>query len=128
MTAGAIRGICHLIVILNEENFGSRRRLQSRSSTALLLPFIVLPLIQEPVFYSRDELLRLSQIVGVIRLIAAGQRHHGAVMEVIIPQSIQTIAAFIGRLNQLHVLRLIFADDEGGPGRRFSMYLARDLT
>ena len=76
------------------------------------LPLIALPLIEKAVFCGSDELARAAAVVGVISLMTSSQCHHGAVMEIIVPQRVEPITAAFRRAHQLGLLRLVLADNE----------------
>ena len=82
-----------------------------------LLPLVALPLIEEAVLGGGDELARPAAIIGVIGLVVSGQRDHGAVMEIVVPQGVEPVAAVLGRPHQPRLLRLVLADDKGGAAR-----------
>ena len=86
---------------------------ESWRATALLLPGVPLALVEVTPFDGRDELLRLPQIVGIVRLILSGQRHHGAVMKIVIPERVDAIAPLLVWSHQLHVLWLVLRHDDG---------------
>src|SRR5580692_7160013 len=100
--------------------------MQPGSPAALLLPAVVLSLIKKPVLHSGDEFLRFPRIVRVVGFVASGERHHGAVMEIVVPQRVQAVASFLRRLNQPYLLRFIFRHDNGFSWLRLSPDLARD--
>src|SRR6266850_6240123 len=114
MAAQAAAGVSDLIVILNEGH--KRRRLQSKTGRAatLFLPGIPLPLVEVAPLERRDKLLGRAVIIGVIGLVAPGQRYHGAVVEVIVPEGIEAIAALRWRAYQVGLLPLVFRHHEGG--------------
>ena len=113
MAAQAAAGIGDLVVILDEGH--ERRRLQSKTGRAatLLLPGIPLPLVEVAPLERRDKLLGRAVIIGVIGLVAPGQRDHGAVVEVIVPEGIEPIAALRWRAYQVGLLPLVFRHQEG---------------
>ena len=54
-------------------------------------------------------------MVGVIRFAAPGQRHDGAVVKVVVPEPVQSVAALLQRPNQPDVLRLVLGDEDDRP-------------
>src|SRR4029077_9130512 len=95
------------IVILQERDERSRRNPPARRPARLALPVVVLPLEQVSVLGRRDQLLRLAARVAVIRLRLAGERDHGAVMEVVVPHAVEPVAAVGDRPDETRVLRLL---------------------
>ena len=55
-----------------------------------------------------------------------GQRYHGAVMEVVVPQGVEPVTAVLGRARQLGVLRLVLSDDKGASAAPRRSHLPRD--
>jgi hypothetical protein len=99
-------------VILEKYNETFCSEIKRLRAACLLLPLVPLPLIQEAVFRGGDELLRAPPIVGVIGLVVPDVRDHGAVMKVVIPESVQAIATVSRRAQKPGVLHLVFSDDE----------------
>src|SRR6202162_5319964 len=108
MAALAIRGVGYLIVILNKGDKGGRFDVQAWRASTLLLPLVTLALIKVAILHGRNEFLGCPQIVGVISFSAAAERNHRGVMEIVVPQTIQAIAALLGGLHQLYLLRFVF--------------------
>src|SRR5439155_19579183 len=96
-----VQRIGNLIVVLQKSYEGPRWNIARGSTTMLLLPLAPLALIQIAVFAGRHQLLRAAQVVRIIRLIMARQRDQRRVMEVVIPQTVQAIAAALRRSNEL---------------------------
>lgn len=57
-----------------------------------------------------NELLRAPGVVGIIGFAPAGQPHFGGMVEVIIPQAIQSAAPCGHWRNESHLPRLVFGD------------------
>src|SRR5436190_19107783 len=118
-------------MILDEIDKARRLDIQRRGSSALLLPCIVLPLIQKPPLHSRDEFLRAAAVIGIVRFASSRKRHSSRVMEVIVPDGIQTIAAVLEVSHDPRVLWLVFSADHnraaprGAP--RFLCKLGKDV-
>ena len=93
---------------------------------ALLLPLVALPLIKETVFGGGDEFARTAAIVRVVGLVMSGQRDHGAVMEIVVPQRVEPVTAALGRARQLGVLRLVLSDDKGDSAAPRRSHLPND--
>ena len=66
-----------LIVILQEYDEVRRRHAQGGRAAPLLLPLVALALVEVAVLDGRDELLGRPVIIGVIRLVVAGQGDDG---------------------------------------------------
>src|SRR5262249_31151632 len=63
-------------------------------------------------FEGGEELLRRPAVVAVIGLVAPGQGDAGGVVEVVVPQPVQAVAALLKRANQSALLRLVLGDQE----------------
>ena len=62
-------------------------------------------------------------IIGVIRFVSTGQRDDRAVMQIVIPERVEIVAAFAARPNQFRFLRFVLRDQNdralaGGGARR----------
>src|SRR5688572_28829174 len=112
MTTGAGSGICDLIMVLNEIYKSRWGKREIGRSAPFPLPLVPLSLIQKSVFDGGDELLGFAAITAEIGFVPAGHRHHRAMMEIVVPQGVKSIAAAFRRLNEFDVLRLVFADDK----------------
>ena len=77
-------------------------------------------------FGGGDELARAAAVIGVIGLVMSGQRDHGAVMKIVVPQRVEPVAAALGRAHQPGVLRLVLADDKGGAAASRRSHLPND--
>ena len=119
-TAG--RRVGDLIVVLEKGDEPRRRRGPSVGvPRRALLPGIPLSLIQKSPLRQRDEFLRRAEVVGVVRLAPAGERDHGRVMKVVVPQRVEAEAAARRRTAAAsHVLRLVLRDQKNRSiaGRR----------
>jgi hypothetical protein len=93
---------------------------------AFRLPLVALPLIEETVLGSGNELAWATAIIRVVGLVMSGQRNHGAVMEVVVPQGVEPVTAALGRARQLGVLRLVLTNDEGDSAAPRRSHLPRD--
>src|SRR6266850_3969076 len=107
MTTQAAGGVRHLIMVLEEGDERGRLQPESWRAAALLLPFVPLALVKVAPFDGGDELLRLAQVLGIVRLIMPGQRHHRAMMKIIIPERVDAIASLRVWPHQLYMLRLV---------------------
>ena len=101
-----------LIVVLQEHDKGFGRQVESRGTARLLLPDITLALIEEAVFRGCHELARSAAVIAVIGLAPSGQRHHGAVMKIVVPQRVEPAAAALRRPREPGLLRLVLADHD----------------
>src|SRR5579863_720198 len=97
MAAQARGGVCDLVVVLQVDDKARCRNVERRCPAVLLLPGITLPLEQETVFGECDELGRSAAVIAVIGLPASGKRDLGAVVKIVIPDRVETIAAFVER-------------------------------
>src|SRR5689334_24162970 len=107
----SVRGVRDLIVVLREDDEALRSDVERRSSAAMVLPRVPLALKEEPVLRRRDELLRRAMIAAVVGFGTSRRRDPRAVVEVVVPKSIERVAAFIAGTQELDVLRLVFAND-----------------
>ena len=129
---GTDKRIGHLVVIFEKRDSATRVRVEKRCAAGRVLPGVVLSLVEETVFCSRNKLLGVAEVVGVIGLASASESHECGVMEVVVPHSVKS-AAF-GRGKNLAVeLTLAFAkehdaaissDCPGGAGDRCQNVLA----
>ena len=89
-----------------------RAEIQRHRAAALLLPGIALALKQEAPADRRHQLLRVAEMVREVGFVVAGQRDDRAVVEVVVPERVQPVAAAIRRTHQLRLLRLVLGDQE----------------
>ena len=108
----AADGVRDLVVVLQERDERGRRQVQRRGPAALLLPGVPLPLVQVPPLHRRQDLLRGAAVVRVVGLVVAGQRDARAVVEVVVPQRVQAVAAGLGRAHHPRLLRLVLGDQQ----------------
>ncbi len=118
VAALAAGGVGDLVVVLEEVDERRRRQVERRGAAALLLPRVPLPLVEKAVLDARDQLLRRAEVVGVVGLVAAGQRHQRRVVEVVVPERVEAVAALRGRAHQLRLLRLVLGDDRSSARPR----------
>jgi hypothetical protein len=90
------RGIRDLIVVLQIRHEARGLDAEGRCAATLPLPGVPLALIEIAPPRRRDELARGASVVRVVGLAAAGERDAGAVMEVVVPHAVETIAALGG--------------------------------
>ncbi len=124
--AEAAGGVGHLIVVLDEGHEGGSRTAKRRRPAALPLPPVALPLIQVTVLHGGDQLLGSAAVVGVVRLAAAGQGHHRAVVEVVVPEGVDAVAALLRWPHEPRLLRLVLRDQDDGALAGRASRLARD--
>ncbi len=74
MQPKSVQRVRDLIVVLQEDHESLGREIEGRRPSAALLPPRPLALIEVAVLRRRDELLRRSRVVGVVRLAPAGER------------------------------------------------------
>src|SRR5690606_27731370 len=86
-------GVGHLVVVLQVVDEGRRRQAARRRAAPLALVGVPLPLEEVAVFGARHEFLWRAAVIFVIGLAMAGEGHHGAVMEVVVPQRVEAAAA-----------------------------------
>src|SRR5688500_10772687 len=103
-------GIGDRIMVLGEIHEGGGADIQRRRAPPLSLMGIDLILEEIAVFGCRDELLGAALVVLVIGLAMPGQRDHARMVEIVVPQGVETVTAGLERARQLRMLRLVFAD------------------
>ncbi len=81
-------------------------------------------LIETAPLRGRDEFLGRAVVVRVVGLLLAGEGHHRAVMEIVVPERVESVAAAPGRAHEPRVLGLVFRHDDGGASARRRPYLA----
>src|SRR5262249_46286455 len=96
-----------LIMVLQKIDECSRLQPGRPSAAALPLPRIKLPLVQKTALRCRDKLLRRAAMIGIISLVMTGQRYHGGMMKVIVPQSVHSVAFRFWWLDQTYILRFV---------------------
>src|ERR1700682_614393 len=87
--------IGHLIVVLDIGDELRGPQVQTRCAAPLLLPFVALALVEIPVLDGGYQLLRFAEVIRVICFIVSREGHPGAVMEIVVPQRINTVAALL---------------------------------
>ncbi len=78
----------------------------------LPLPRVSLPLVEKPSLDGRDELLGGPGVVAEVRLGAPREGDRRGVVEVVVPQGVEVVAAGRHRADEPHVLRLVLGDEE----------------
>ena len=100
------------------------------------LPGIVLALEQEPVQRRGQPLAGGAAVVGRVGFVRAGQRHARRMVQVLVEDAVQAVAAVRHRPHQPRVLRLVLGDDDhrsrrrrlaGDPRQRRQDVLGRDV-
>ena len=100
MEPRAVKRVGDLIVVLDEIDEIRRAQPVGWLAAHFLLPGKPLALIQEAAFHRRNEFLRSAPVIRVIRLVVAGECDMGAVMEIVVPERIEAIAAVLRRADQ----------------------------
>src|SRR2546423_10329542 len=113
VTALSGAGIGDLVVVLQKDDKAFRREVERRRAASVPLPMVALALIEETVLGGSNELARPTAVIRVVGFVMPGQRYHGAVMEVVVPQGVEPVTAVLRRTRQLGVLRLVLSDDKG---------------
>src|SRR6201989_584436 len=126
VTALSGSGIGDLVVVLQKDDKAFRREVEGRRAARVPLPLVALALIEETVLGGGNELARPTAVIRVVGFVMPGQRYHGAVMEVVVPQGVEPVTAALGRTRQLGVLRLVLSNDKGGSAARRRSHLPRD--
>src|SRR4051812_42859117 len=86
--------------VLDEGDEGGRLEVEARRAAALGLVRVTLALKQIAVLRGGDELLRIAVVILVIGLVASGQGHHGGVVEIIVPERVEAMAAALRGAHQ----------------------------
>ena len=102
-----------LVVILQKGNKEFRIEAKRRRTARMILPGVILSLVKISIFGRGDEFLRTAEMVTEVGLAASCERDNGAVMEVVVPYRIQTIAVLLDRADETAILRLVFGDNDG---------------
>src|SRR5918998_3547457 len=126
MNTLATPGVGNLVMVLYEvdETFGLKAK--TGRAAPVSLPLVTLPLVQIAPLRRRDKLLWPTQVVGIISFVFSSQRHHRRMMKIIVPQSVQPVAALFHGLQHAHVLRLVLSDDDCLTPVRRTPHTARD--
>src|SRR5205823_3057371 len=120
--------------VLNERDKRFRFSAERRATARRFLPKIWLPLKQVAVLGCGNKLLRRAKVIGVVSFPSPSQRDGGAMMEIVVPNRIEIVAAFFARLNQFCYLPFILRDQKnfsrlgrfaGGPANRADDVLVR---
>src|ERR1700730_3930897 len=82
--------------------------------------------LEETVLGGGNELTRPTAVIRVIGFVMPGQRYHGAVMEVVVPQGVEPVTAVLGRARQLGVLRLVLGNEKVASAAPRRSHLPRD--
>src|SRR5262245_55636156 len=90
----------YLIVVVNKDDELIRRNVHRRRSPAFLPAALPLALVQVTPFDRREQFLRLAQIIGIIAFVVSGQRNHGTMVEIVIPNCIKAVSAILGRARE----------------------------
>src|SRR5712692_10397178 len=104
MTAQASARVRDLIVVLDVGNEPGRRLIQGWSAAPRLLPGIALPLIKIAPLHGREKFLGAAQKIRIVGFAASRQSHHGAVVEIVIPDAVESVATLLPWPYQLAVL------------------------
>ena len=107
-------GVRNLIVVFEKCDEGFRRHAQSQCAARRFLPGIGLSLKKITVLRSRNEFLRGTEIVRVIRFAPAHKRNNRTVMKIVIPDTVEIVAAFAARPNQFHFLPFVLRHQNDG--------------
>src|SRR6266542_1679226 len=126
MSAQTMSRVGDLVVVLDVGDEAARVEVEARRAASLLLPLVALPLVESAPLDRRDELLRVAKVVAVVGLVAAGQGDQRAVMEVVVPQRIETVATLVERPHESALLRLVFGDQQRLAAVRRSSHAPRN--
>src|ERR1700758_316572 len=97
-------------MVLNEGDKCVRGRTESRCAPRGYLPEIGLSLKQIAVLGGGNKFLRRAQIIRVVGFPFSGERDGGAMMEIVVPNRVEIVAAFTTGLDELGNLPLVFGD------------------
>ena len=116
MQPQAARRVGDLIVVFEEGDEGGRRQREARRAARRVLPVVPLPLEQIAVSRRRDQLLRRAPVVVVVGFAPAGQGDVRGMMEVVVPERVEAVAAIVqlGR-GKARLLRFVLGDEKDFP-------------
>ena len=92
----SVAAVGDLIVILQEVHKCRRRQIQGRRSAPSLLKGVTLPLVEISPLRGGNKLLRRAGMIEIIGFGMSGQRHQRAMVEIVIPQCVHSVAASLG--------------------------------
>src|SRR5262245_53511361 len=99
--------VCDLVVILEKRDEFVGRDVETWLTATFPLPRAPLALKEIAVLDCGNQLLGRAAIVGVIGLTASGQRHHGSMVEVVVPEGVESVAALFDGSDEMWMLRLV---------------------
>ena len=99
-------------MILDERDECFRRGSKCRCAARRFLPDVGLALKKIAVLGRGNEFLRRAHVICVISFAFLRERNSGAVMEIVVPHSVEIIATFTARSNQFGFLPLIFCEQK----------------
>src|SRR5437763_2226793 len=97
-------------MILDDRDACRRSRSKGRPAARRSLPDIGFALKKIAVLHRRNDFLPRPQVIRAIRFSSSSQRDDGAVMEIVIPNCIEAVAAFAASPNQFGFLPFVFRD------------------
>src|SRR5260221_9931939 len=112
MPPAAMSRVADLIVILKKDH--ELLGIESKPATAAapLLSRVPLSLIEVSPLHSRNQLLRRTEIIGIIIFRVAGHRHAGRVMKIVVPGGVEPEAPFGRTAKQPRILKLVLGHDQ----------------
>jgi hypothetical protein len=115
-----------LVVVLDEADEYVRGDPERRGAAPLLLPRVALPLVEIAVLERGHEFLGVPAVVAVVGVVARGEHHLCAVMEIVVPERVHSVPALGLRFHEPRLLRLVLGNDYRLPRPRRRAHLADD--
>src|SRR5438552_15750863 len=109
--------------MFDETNENLWRNAEGGSAAQRFSPRARLALIKKTVFRGRNKFLRCASVIAVVRFVATSHRHHRAVVKIVVPHSVQIIAAFAALPHHPRFLEIVLGDeDDRARAGRFPPY------
>src|ERR1700704_4576962 len=99
-------------MILDETDERLRTEAAGRCAPVLLLPRVTLALVKVAILHRRDELLRRAPVIAVGSQMVPGQRDNRRVVQIVVPETVKSIAALGTRTCQPRLLFLILRHEK----------------
>ena len=104
-----------VVVVLEERHEPRRVEVERGPAAAVPLPRVALALVEVAPPHGGDQLLGRAAVVGVVGLVPPGEGDEGGVVEVVVPERVETVAAGLAGADEPCVLRLVLGDDVEAP-------------
>ena len=114
-------------MILDVGHKRRRRHAVGSRPARLRLPRVTLSLKQVAVLGGRNQFLRRAVMIRVVGFAPPGHRDDRAVMKIVVPHRIETVATGINGPNEAYGLRLAFGDQNDWLAARSRARAASDV-